>query len=971
MISENLKNIVVEKGEKLIVSGNTPFFLDDKESAWLIIKGKIDVFRVNKVNNKVNGARHHFVSFDENNLMLGFNSDSLGIGLSFLAVGAVNTEIIKISLDEIKNLSLCDEHKNDFVNIIDNWIDKLSEGVTRPAFPKPRADILISNSNSIFLPIPGKIKTHKEIYWITESKLNGLFAGMEEIEFSSNSNPFPLSPQAWLETLNEADFQFKTTKVVLEENKIWQGLDSFYDVLIYCEFLNGSMIKADELGRMNLKAELQKRKEKEALSELSKIIDNYEIRSDELISESDPIYKTMCIIAEKMNVPVINPDNETKRISKENPIKLIAEASGLRARNVNLDGDWWKHDSGHLFAFKKDKSPIALIRKGKKYLAVDVKNNSEFVIDEENNSTIETSAFMLYKGFDDKRKISLKDIFSFGIKDVNKDLVMIFLIASLASLLGLLVPIFTGIIYDKLIPGQEKLNLGFFVIILITTSFVIIVFKISQSIVNIRVQAKLDYQLEAAVWDRVLKLPVKFFSKFNSGDLAKRVKGIQQIRETVTSISLSSLFDITFSIFNFTLLFFYSSSLALWSIIPMVLSTVVIFSLGYNQLKLRRNIQVLEQYIQGFLLQIINGISKLRASATETSAFSEWAKKFTLLRKYEFKSRLLTNYQEIFFSGFPIFTSILFFYVVIINIDSQNLSTGEFIAFNTAFSSFLIGIISVSQKVIQLINLEAIYVNAKPILEQLPEDTEGKPKAKELSGMIELKHISFKYGEDSPLVLKDLSLTINAGEFVAVVGASGSGKSTLLRLLMGFEKPEQGSIFYDSFDLSRIDVRSIRKQVGVVLQNGKLLSGTILQNIIGSSNLTIENAWDAAKSAGMDQDISEMPMGMNTVVSENGSTLSGGQRQRLMIARAIVRKPKIIMMDEATSALDNRTQEIVSQNMERLQATRIVIAHRLSTIINADRIIVLKNGEIEQIGTYNELLNKKGFFRNLAFRQIA
>jgi ATP-binding cassette subfamily C protein len=216
-----------------------------------------------------------------------------------------------------------------------------------------------------------------------------------------------------------------------------------------------------------------------------------------------------------------------------------------------------------------------------------------------------------------------------------------------------------------------------------------------------------------------------------------------------------------------------------------------------------------------------------------------------------------------------------------------------------------------------------------------------------------------------------VSLQCRPGEFVALVGPSGSGKSTLLRLLLGFEAPEAGAIRYDRRDLAALDARAVRRQIGTMLQNGRLLAGDIFTNIVGASTLTLEDAWAAARLAGLDEDIRQLPMGMHTVLSDGASTLSGGQRQRLLIARAIVHKPRLLFFDEATSALDNRTQEIVGESLERLAVTRLVIAHRLSTIQKADRIYVLERGRIVESGTYRELMQRRGVFAALARRQLA
>jgi ABC-type bacteriocin/lantibiotic exporter with double-glycine peptidase domain len=326
----------------------------------------------------------------------------------------------------------------------------------------------------------------------------------------------------------------------------------------------------------------------------------------------------------------------------------------------------------------------------------------------------------------------------------------------------------------------------------------------------------------------------------------------------------------------------------------------------------------------------------------------------------------------VFSTSFPVVaTGVLFYGIATLSRGADaTMSTGEFLAFYSAFGQFLGAVLGISAVVVNLMQVVPLYERAAPLLTTLPESAGGRGDPGELTGGIELAHVAFRYSADSPLVLRDLSLTIRPREFVAIVGPSGSGKSTMLRLLLGFETPESGSVYLDGKNLAGLDLENVRRQMGVVLQHGKLMIGDIFTNIVGSAPLTLDDAWDAAAMAGLDQDIQAMPMGMHTIVSEGGSDLSGGQRQRLMIARAIVGRPRILLFDEATSALDNRTQATVSQALERLDATRIVIAHRLSTVMRADRIIVIDKGALVQSGTYEELLREGGMFGELASRQL-
>jgi ATP-binding cassette subfamily C protein len=293
------------------------------------------------------------------------------------------------------------------------------------------------------------------------------------------------------------------------------------------------------------------------------------------------------------------------------------------------------------------------------------------------------------------------------------------------------------------------------------------------------------------------------------------------------------------------------------------------------------------------------------------------------------------------------------------------------VAFYAAFGSFVLAAQALAEASLGLLAIVPFYERLAPILTALPESDEGRGHPGRLRGGLSVSHVRFRYHADAPWVLDDVSFDVQPGEFVALVGASGSGKSTLLRLLLGFERPGSGAVRYDGQDLSALDARAVRRQIGVVLQESRLLPTDIFRNIVGNSSRTPQDAWEAAEMAGLGEDVRQMPMGLHTVVSEGGGTFSGGQRQRLLIARAIVNRPRLIFLDEATSALDNKTQAVVTQSMDRLDATRIVIAHRLSTVVNADRIIYLEGGQVREEGTYQELLAKGGLFAQLARRQMA
>ena len=370
------------------------------------------------------------------------------------------------------------------------------------------------------------------------------------------------------------------------------------------------------------------------------------------------------------------------------------------------------------------------------------------------------------------------------------------------------------------------------------------------------------------------------------------------------------------------------------------------------------------------LFQFVSGISKIRISGTEDRALLRYTEKMVSSQQINEKKQRLFNMVTTITQSAPLLFSMVLYYMMI---DKKvNLSIGKFSAFMAAFGSFSTAMLTIASQLFNVNQVIPAYDNAKPILDALPENSEEAKVPGELRGEIEVDNVTFAYSPNREPIIKNFSLHVNPGEYVAIVGASGCGKSTLLKLLLGFEKAQIGKIYYDNKDIDELDKRELRKKFGVVLQEGGLLSGSIRDNItITSPFVDMKRVEETIDEVGLADDIRRMPMGIHTVISEGAGTISGGQRQRILIARAIVGKPRIIFLDEATSALDNMTQRQVVETLEGLDATKVVIAHRLSTIKDCDRIIVMDKGTIAEQGSYDELMAKKGMFYELAKRQIS
>lgn len=690
---------------------------------------------------------------------------------------------------------------------------------------------------------------------------------------------------------------------------------------------------------------------------------------------NDNLLFKACVAVGKAKKITIRPSHGLRKNNPESKDLLgdIARASQIRIRKILLKDNWWKEDNGALLVYREaDGQPLALLPVSpSKYRLYDPADGSQIIVDRMVAETIQAQAYTFYRPLPAK-VIGYKDLLKYLADGIWKsDALTVLAMGLLGGLLGALTPVVTGIIFDSVIPDGERLLLSQIGFLLIAIALAGFAFNLTRSFALHRIEGRTESDLQAAVWDRLLSLPVPFFKDYTAGELAGRAMGISQIRSILSGAAANSIISGIFAVFYFILLFYYSWTLALIATAVVVVIMAVSLLFGYLQIRYERQLIDLNNTLAGKIFGLLTGISKIKTSGSEKRAFHNWAVDFSQVRDVTYRKEILGNRMAVFNSTVNIIaTGIIFF--ALMKVSVVNLGAGKFIAFNSAFSSYLGAMLEISGVILQLNIIKPLYERTKPILVTLPEFDLDKADPGELEGNIEVSHVNFRYHPEGPLILNDIVLDIKRGDYVGIVGTSGSGKSTLFRLLLGFEKAESGQIFYDHHDLENVDIRSVRRQLGVVLQSGQLMYGSIFDNIVAANpGLTMEDAWEAARMAGMEEDIKSMPMGMHTVVSEDGGTLSGGQRQRLLIARAIISRPKIIYFDEATSALDNRTQKIVSESLAGLGATRVVIAHRLSTIANCNKIIVMDKGRIVEQGSYQELFEKAGLFTQLVKRQLA
>lgn len=941
---------------------------------WRVETGTVDLFAV-----ATDGSRRHLATREAGDLLLGAERGEHG--QEWMAVGHADS---RLQREDPHHWS---GDPKRWASALDRWIVVLADGLPHP--PEPRHPQEIAGGGEVALEEAGPVRVTKGVVWAQATEGTFRYPGPSSGS-TSDSSPetalpsgpdaqlFPLAPGLWVESDGSGRLTAVTTEEILarEPTEVWlDALESHHQRIFQRLRLAAAEREQEERHRLQRRVELDRGTLRSAYTRLLSVLApeaRAEVSADEL---RDPVLAACRRVGEVLGVEMRAPLPSERR-KHSTRLEAIAQASRVRSRQILLRGTWWTRDNGPLVAFResgegeeKTKLPVALIPTSpRSYEMVDPGSGERMSVTEEVADQFAGDAHMFYAPLPERR-LTLRDLARAALRNTRKDLLAILLMGIGGGLLGLTLPILTGEIFGRVIPSADRSQLLQMTLALGIAAFASAAFQITRSIAILRLSGRMEGGVQAAVWDRLLSLPASFFRRFTVGDLANRSMGVEAIRQLLTGNVLTSVLAAVFSLFSFALLFYYSRTLALVATTLVIVLMATTILLTWLQLRYERQVHHFQGRLASLLFGLIQGVGKLKVGGAEQRAFGLWADRFAEQRQASISARRISNAQAAFNAGYRVVMILVIFAVMGLSLE-LDLEIGDFLAFNAAFGQFMAAALSMVGVFSSLLAMVPIYERLTPILETLPEVDDSKVDAGELAGDVEFSHVSFRYQEDGPLILDEVSFRARPGEFLALVGPSGSGKSTCLRLILGFETPESGSIYFDGQDLTSLSLQSVRRQIGVVLQAGKPMVGDVFSNIVGGSNLGLDAAWEAAEMAGLADDIRAMPMGMHTVISEGAGTFSGGQRQRLLIARALVHRPRILLFDEATSALDNRTQEVVSASLSRLHATRIVIAHRLSTIQNADRIYVIESGRVVEFGPYQELFERGGAFSRLAERQL-
>ncbi|MFF7356837.1 NHLP bacteriocin export ABC transporter permease/ATPase subunit [Streptomyces filipinensis] len=687
-------------------------------------------------------------------------------------------------------------------------------------------------------------------------------------------------------------------------------------------------------------------------------------------ADADAGYAACKLVAEAAGITLAEPAQSGTESERLDPVERVALASRVRTRAVRLQGRWWRENVGPLVGHRAlSGAPVALLWRRGGYVAVHPGTGRETPVEKANAEEFEPRAVMFYRPLPD-RGLTPFGLLRFSLRGTRGDLSALLLAGLVTVAIGALVPVATGKVLGEYVPTAQTGLIVQVCLAVMVSGVVAAAFTLLENLSILRLEGRIEAALQPAVWDRLLRLPTRFFTQRSTGELASAAMGISAIRRLLAGVGPVVAQSVTVGAMNLGLLFWYSPSMAMAAIGMLVVIAAVFLGLGLWQVRWQRRLVVLGNKLNNQAFQTLRGLPKLRVAAAENYAYAAWAREFAHSRELQQKVGRIKNLTTVL-GGIYLPVCTLLMFMLLAGPAKGAMSAADFLTFNTSVTMVLTSVTQLTGSFVSAVAALPLFEEIKPVFEATPEVRTSSTRPGPLSGAIETRRLSFRYADDGPLVLDDVSFAIRPGEFVAVVGPSGCGKSTLLRLLIGFDKPVSGSVLYDGQDLAALDQSAVRRQCGVVLQHAQPFTGSILDVICGTEPYTPEEAMAAAELAGLAEDIKRMPMGLHTIVAGNGA-ISGGQRQRLMIAQALIRRPRILFFDEATSALDNDTQRIVIDSTRKLNATRVVIAHRLSTVLDADRVIVMEDGKVVQQGTPAELLaDTTGRLHELVRRQMA
>ena len=867
------------------IQGNEPLFLNNNKIVWRVVSGQISIFATFIDRSQPRGSRRYLFDISPGEALFGIDpivgsdstkgdrerpilyadledkiyswdlafSDRLCNSFSLLAVPLETAQLKQLSLTHL--ITKIAEKDNEAIAFVENWLSHI-----RKIVPET-----IKTTPNIFLKNPEQLSTNLASL---HNNLCHYLTLIEREELERSSRRFQrremlndrlarssLDKLASILEPKSIDFLQERSTSLLEPNST--------DLL---QESSTTLLEPNSTG-------FSPEKSTDFLQESS--TDFLQENSTTFWPETSPLLSAVGAIARIKNITLKIPENllESDPCDLHNveTLQSIARASGFPIRKVRLVGNWWQKEHDCLLAYSKENnSPLALLQVRKKdysYLLLDPVKNIRIPVTETVAKTIAPTAYMFYRPLPTVVNNAIS-LFRFAIQGYETDIFKIFAVGTLATILGTIVPIATRIAVDRAIPDRSRLLLSQIALALFAAVFGKTAFQLSQNIIALRVENAADANLQIAVWDRLLKLTPNFFRQYSSGDLVNRLLAVRQIRSQLSGAVQRTLLSGIFSLLNLALMFFYSFKLALVGMGIILASDIFTFICGILLVKIERLQEKLSGEIEGLTVQLIDGIAKLRVAAAEKRAFATWAEKYARRTKLSDRIKAINNLISTVNEVLPPIASVLLFWLAISSLgtnpgslttsslesNTNNLTAGTFLAFYAAFGTSLGAVTDLSNTLTDVLGIIPLWERVESIIRSPTESNPERSDPGNLKGGVKLDRVSFRYRSDGPPVLDNINITANPGEFIAIVGPSGSGKSTLFRLLLGFETPTSGQIYYDDRDLSGLDLTAVRRQLGVVLQNSRVQQGSIFDNITGGANLSLNEAWKAAEMAGLAED---------------------------------------------------------------------------------------------------------------------
>ena len=976
------------------VSVRDAFLLVRQDEFYIVESGHVDLFRVVVNDQRDVLIKAPFIArvpagnafFGSLSVPLDRDGDS-----GFLAYQAVPSHQTVLLRGKREQFASPDSFDLDAVSLIDGWVVASSEFVASHE-TMPSGTLLLEADPDVPYEADSVVSAHhNEVLWVSVDR-PGLLVGHPRYPVAEGVF-LPLSEHIWLTLPEEARVSAVHTPGAIVAGQLWAALDRYnIQVLRYAE---QHWVETRE--RTSIQQALNRRTNTRLrrlmLRELASILADGPAVSETRHEGWSPLQSAAAAVADSVGVRLIDSPAPTDGDPLEAVAGVVAP-SGIRTRRIQLSPGWERRDGPSFLGVVSDQEsrPVAVINSGHgDYKMIDPVHGEAVPVDRRRAESLDAHGVMFYPplagGVDNGRAAVLQ-----ALRGRGRDIKRVALMASLGALAALLPPIVTGELLAEIIPRVDVPMWIAAVVALILGAFTAAAVSIVGTFSMLRIEARIDETLQVGVWGKLLALPLSFFRRYSVGDLADRANGISLIRQMLTGATGATVVSGVFSLFSYALLFYYSWELALWTGLAVVLLVAASWFFVTRQVHHQRAVFTIQGAVDGLVFQMILGLSKLRQAHAEIHALMRWSERYAEQKREHLSARKWTAGQHSVNALFAALSQLallaLVWYWVLesgIPVAEGGTQTGsggddvtatpfelaDFLSFHAAFGQFMGALLGVTAAWTTTVAVLPLFERVKPILEAQPESAPGSKVLPNLTGRIEFEHVRFRYPMAECDTLADVSFHIHPGEYVAFVGPSGAGKSTLHRLLLGFERPSSGSVLVDGHDLLSVDLSAMRGQMGVVLQNGQLTPGSILNNVADGAPLTDTEAWEALRAAGLDEDIDALPMRINSTLAEGAPELSGGQKQRLLIARALARKPRVLLFDEASSMLDNRSQDTILTTLRSLTATRVVIAHRLSTLVDVDRIYVMRDGRIVETGNYQELMERGGVLAQMARRQIA